>query len=120
MQTEHLKQLVIDSREEVKGSDIVVLNVASSTSVTDFMMIASGTSSRHVASLANNVIVKVKEQGVKPLGIEGQGSEWVLVDLGDIVVHVMQPATREHYDLERLWSDLPEDAEQEQVMEPAS
>ncbi|WP_028299800.1 ribosome silencing factor [Oceanospirillum beijerinckii] len=120
MQTEQLKQLVIDSLEELKGNDIVTLNVASSTSVTDFMMIASGTSSRHVASLAENVIVKVKEQGVKPLGIEGQGSEWVLVDLGDIVVHVMQPNTREHYDLERLWSDLPEDAEQEKAEEALS
>lgn len=117
MQTEQLKQLVIDSLEEMKGNEIVVLDVQGSTSVTDFMIIASGTSTRHVASLANNVVVNVKEQGVRPLGVEGQsGSEWVLVDLGDIVVHIMQPATRQFYDLERLWSDLPEDS----VQEPAN
>lgn len=113
MQTEQLKQLVIDSLEEMKGNEIVVLDVGANTSVTDFMIIASGTSSRHVASLANNVVVNVKEQGVRPLGVEGQsGSEWVLVDLGDIVVHIMQPVTRQFYDLERLWSDLPEDSVQ--------
>ncbi|MDX1318823.1 MAG: ribosome silencing factor [Oceanospirillum sp.] len=113
MQTEQLKQLVIDSLEEMKGNDIVVIDVTGNTSVTDFMIIASGTSNRHVASLANNVVVTVKENGVRPLGVEGQaGSEWVLVDLGDVVVHVMQPATRQFYDLERLWSDLPDDAEQ--------
>jgi len=117
MQTEQLKQLVIGSLEEMKGNEIVVLDVQGSTSVTDFMIIASGTSTRHVASLANNVVVNVKEQGVRPLGVEGQsGSEWVLVDLGDIVVHIMQPATRQFYDLERLWSDLPEDS----VQEPAN
>lgn len=111
MQTEQLKQLVIDSLEEMKGNDIVVLDVQGNTSVTDFMIIASGTSNRHVASLANNVVVTVKEKGVRPLGVEGQaGSEWVLVDLGDVVVHVMQPATRQFYDLERLWGDLPDDA----------
>lgn len=116
MQTEQLKQLVIESLEEMKGNDIVVLDVSENTSVTDYMIIASGTSNRHVASLANNVTVKVKDNGVRPLGVEGQsGSEWVLVDLGDIVVHVMQPATRQFYDLERLWSDLPEDAEAENV-----
>lgn len=120
MQTEELKQLVIDALEEMKGNDIAVLDVSGNTSVTDFMIIASGTSNRHVASLANNVVVQVKEHGVRPLGVEGQsGSEWVLVDLGDIVVHVMQPATRQFYDLERLWSDLPDDAEQESA-EPSS
>ena len=114
MQTEQLKQLVIESLEEMKGNDIVVLDVSGNTSVTDFMVIASGTSNRHVASMANNLVVKVKEQGVRPLGVEGQsGNEWVLVDLADIVVHIMQPAVRQFYDLERLWSDLPEDAEQE-------
>ncbi|WP_028304934.1 ribosome silencing factor [Oceanospirillum maris] len=114
MQTEQLKQLVINSLEEMKGNDIVVLDVQGNTSVTDFMIIASGTSSRHVASLANNVVVTAKENGVRPLGVEGQsGSEWVLVDLGDVVVHVMQPTTRQFYDLERLWGDLPDDSVQE-------
>ena len=121
MQTEQLKQLVIDSLEEMKGNDIVVLDVRGNTSVTDFMVIASGTSNRHVASMANNVVVNVKEQGVRPLGVEGQaGSEWVLVDLGDIVVHIMQPATRQFYDLERLWSDLPEDSVVESGIQESS
>ncbi|OOV86523.1 ribosome silencing factor [Oceanospirillum linum] len=121
MQTEQLKQLVIDSLEEMKGNDIVVLDVRGNTSVTDFMVIASGTSNRHVASMANNVVVNVKEQGVRPLGVEGQtGSEWVLVDLGGIVVHIMQPATRQFYDLERLWSDLPEDSVVESGIQESS
>ena len=71
----------------------------------DWLVVASGTSSRHVKSLANNVLMKAKEQGVRPLGVEGErGGEWVLVDFGDVVVHVMQPAARNFYDLERLWS----------------
>ena len=104
MQEDELKQLVITAIEDLKGEDIRELDVKGKTSVTDIMIIASGTSSRHVKSIANNVVIEAKQAGVKPLGVEGEEQgEWVLVDLGDIVVHVMQPHIREFYDLEKLW-----------------
>ncbi len=91
--------------EDLKALEPVVLDVRELSSVMDWLVVASGTSSRHVKSLANNVLMKAKEQGVRPLGVEGErGGEWVLVDFGDVVVHVMQPAARNFYDLERLWS----------------
>jgi len=75
------------------------------SSVMDWLIVASGTSSRHVKSLSGSVIMKAKEQGVRAIGVEGErAGEWVLVDFGDVVVHVMQPAARSFYDLERLWS----------------
>ena len=105
MQAKELKQLVVKAIEDLKGENIVEIDVMGKTSVTDVMVIASGTSGRHVKSIANNVADEARKAGVKPLGIEGEvQSEWVLVDLGDIVVHVMQPGIREFYDLERLWS----------------
>jgi len=107
--SDELKQLVVEAIEEVKGNEITCLNVSGQTSVTDYMVIACGTSNRHVKSLADNVIEQCKKRGMRPLGVEGQDkSEWVLVDLGDVVVHLMLPATRQFYDLERLWdsSDL--------------
>ncbi|MGI9315474.1 MAG: ribosome silencing factor [Luminiphilus sp.] len=91
--------------EDLKALEPVVLDVRELSSVMDWLVVASGTSSRHVKSLANNVLMKAKEQGARPLGVEGErGGEWVLVDFGDVVVHVMQPAARNFYDLERLWS----------------
>ncbi|MCM2971247.1 MULTISPECIES: ribosome silencing factor [Larsenimonas] len=114
MQTEALKTLVVNALEDTKAQDVVTMDVAKLTSVTDVMVVASGTSSRHISALANGVVKDVKEQGIQPIGVEGkQGSEWVLVDLGDVVVHIMTPATRELYDLERLWSDLPTDLERD-------
>lgn len=105
MQAEPLADLVVDALEELKGVDIQRIDVRDRTSVTDFMIIASGTSGRHVQSLADRVVERVRESGVRPLGIEGeQGSDWVLVDLGDVVVHVMLPERREFYNLEKLWS----------------
>ena len=91
--------------EDLKAVDPVVMDVRSLSSVMDYLVIASGTSSRHVKSLADSVLMKAKEQGLRPLGVEGERvGEWVLVDFGDVVVHVMQPAARSFYDLERLWS----------------
>jgi ribosome-associated protein len=104
MQAEQLLQVVIAALEELKGQDIVTIDVRGKTSITDFMVIATGSSSRHVKSLADTVLEKTKEQGVRPIGSEGLDSgEWGLIDLGNVVVHVMQAATRQFYDLERLW-----------------
>jgi ribosome-associated protein len=100
-----LLSLAQTALEDLKALEPVVLDVRELSSVMDWLVVASGTSSRHVKSLANNVLMKAKEQGVRPLGVEGErGGEWVLVDFGDVVVHVMQPAARNFYDLERLWS----------------
>ncbi len=105
MNINELKQLVLDAIDDMKGENIVVLNVEGKSNVTDLLIIASGTSNRHVKSIANNVSMEAKKQGKQPLGVEGEEQgEWVLVDLGDIVVHIMQPQVREFYDLEKLWS----------------
>ena len=104
MHSEDLVKLAIAALEEIKAQDITTIDVRDKTSITDFMVIASGTSSRHVKSLVDNVLEKTKEQGVRPIGSEGLDSgEWALLDLGDIVVHVMLPTARQFYDLERLW-----------------
>lgn len=104
MTADELKQRAIAALEDLKARDIAVLDVRELTGVTDFMIVASGTSNRHVKSLADNVDIELKKNGVPPLSIEGQGSEWVLVDFGDVVVHVMMPDARSFYDLENLWS----------------
>ena len=107
-----LREFVVDVLEDRKGRDIVTLEVAKFTDITDFMIIVSGTSGRHVKALVDWVVESAKAQDNPPLGVEGRESyEWVLVDLGDVVVHVMQVETREFYDLERLWSELPSDTE---------
>lgn len=104
MHSEDLVKLAIAALEEIKAQDVTTIDVRDKTSITDFMVIASGTSSRHVKSLVDNVLEKTKEQGVRPIGSEGLDSgEWALLDLGDIVVHVMLPTARQFYDLERLW-----------------
>lgn len=112
MQTEQLLDLVQDALDDLKAKDIVVLDVRGKSSVTDYMVIASGTSKRHAASCADHVIERVKKSGLLPMGVEGaEASEWILADLGEVVVHVMVPEAREFYDLERLWSfDQAEDA----------
>ncbi len=105
MQAENLKDLVTNALDELKGVNIATLDVRELTDVMDYLVIASGTSNRHVKSLADNVCMEAKKEGVRPLGVEGENpGEWVLVDFGDVVV-VMLPATRDFYDLERLWVD---------------
>lgn len=99
--------------EDLKAKDVIEIDVRGKTSVCDYMVIASGTSTRHVKSIADEAVRKVKDVGVMPLGVEGEReAEWVLVDLGDVVVHVMLPRVREYYALERLWTvgDEPPDA----------
>ena len=108
MNSDTLSDLVVDALEELKGRDIVKLDVRNLTTVTDYMVVASGTSNRHVKALAETVAVKAKEAGYRPSGIEGEdGGEWVLLDLGDTLVHVMLPRVREFYNLEKLWSLSP-------------
>lgn len=105
MSLEVMQKMVIDSLEDLKGVNIVVLDVSQKTDVTDRMIIATGTSSRHVRALAENVIADAKKAGSPARGSEGEpNADWVLVDLGDIVVHVMMAETRELYDLEKLWT----------------
>lgn len=105
MKSVELVELVKNALDDMKARDVVVLDVRDMTGVTDYMVVASGTSNRHVKSLANNVIDEAKQQGIKPFGTEGDNvSEWVLVDFGDVVVHAMLPEARAFYDIERLWS----------------
>jgi len=104
MNSEQLKDAVVDALEDIKAQDLAVLPVRHMTSLTDYMVIATGTSNRHVRSLANEVQEKVKEAGGEVIGVEGeQAGEWVLIDLGDVVVHVMQGPVREYYNIDELW-----------------
>lgn len=108
MESKELCELVIDALGSVKAQDISRLDVRDLTTVTDYMVVASGTSNRHVKALADTVAEKAREAGHKPAGIEGEaGSEWVLLDLGDVLVHVMLPRVRDFYNLEKLWSLKP-------------
>lgn len=105
MNSEKLSALVVDALEDVKAKDIVTLDVRKMTSVTDYMIVASGTSNRHVKALIENVADKTREAGHRAIGVEGEeGGEWVLLDLQDALVHVMLPKVREFYNLEKLWS----------------
>jgi ribosome-associated protein len=104
MELEAMKQAVVDALEDIKATDISVLDVSKFTSITSYMVIASASSTRQAKSLAHNVQVKLKELGIEPTGVEGEREgEWVLVDLGDIVVHIMLQGTRDYYNLEQLW-----------------
>jgi len=102
---DRLRSLVLAALDDLKARDVREIDVRDKSSVTDLLVVASGTSSRHVKSIADEVVKKAKQAGLPPIGVEGQReAEWVLVDLGDIVVHVMLPRTREFYGLERLWT----------------
>ncbi|WP_428609384.1 ribosome silencing factor [Sedimenticola sp.] len=114
MQTDKLRDLIVNTLDDMKALDVKVLDVRGKTSITDLMVIASGTSNRHVTSIAETIAFKAKDAGENPLGIEGlKEGEWVLVDLNGIVVHIMQTKVRDFYQLERLWDmDSPADSVQ--------
>jgi ribosome-associated protein len=106
--SDQINKIIITALEDLKGQDIVNMDVTELSDVMDRLIIVTGTSSRHVKSLANNVVIDVKKTGSLPLGVEGQETgEWVLVDLGATVVHVMLEERRRFYDLEKLWSTEP-------------
>lgn len=105
MTIDALKKFAVDTLDDMKAEDITALDVRDKTTVTDWLIIATGSSSRHVKAIANTITTESKKAGNPPLGIEGENDgEWVLVDLGDVIVHVMQQQVREFYDLESLWS----------------
>ena len=105
METTDLLDFVVKVLEDNKAEDITRLNVHELTTVTDWMVICSGNSKRHVHALGDHVVTKVKAQGIQPLGVEGESqNEWLLVDLGNIVIHIMLPEIRKFYSLEKLWN----------------
>ncbi len=104
MNTDNLQKLVVEALDDLKAVDVRVIDVRGKTAITDVMVIASGNSDRHVKALADHVIEKAKQADAQPLGVEGeQEAEWVLVDLNDVIVHVMLPRVRDFYNLEGLW-----------------
>lgn len=108
--------LAVSALEALKGIDVTVIDIVGKSSIADAMLVATGSSQRHVRSLAENVRVSAKDAGHPPLGVEGDDkSDWILVDLGDVIVHVMTEEKREFYALEKLWSVGP-DEEAERVM----
>lgn len=108
--TKSLKDIVINALEEIKAIDITLIDVRELTGIMDTMVVASGNSNRQVKALANAVVMDAKAAGYSLLGIEGENTaEWILVDFGEIIIHIMLPATRAFYDLERLWSVRPND-----------
>jgi ribosome-associated protein len=105
--TDDVGRLAAAALDDLKGQNIVTLDVTSLSNVMDSLIIATGTSNRHVKSLAANVVETLKKQGLQPIGVEGMdSSDWVLVDYGTAVIHVMLPQTRQFYDLEKLWSPI--------------
>jgi ribosome-associated protein len=117
MQSDRLLKIVLDELDERKGLQITTLDVRGKTSFTDYMVLVTGTSDRHLQSLCEYAAAKAEENGVAPLGIEGgPGSDWVLLDLGDVIVHAMTAQAREFYQLEKLWSvDRPNEIEKRAV-----
>ncbi|EKE16803.1 MAG: hypothetical protein ACD_10C00790G0004 [uncultured bacterium] len=108
MEIRKLQKIVVSALEDIKGKDIQVINTVKVSSMFDCVVIASGDSNRQTRALARNVSEKVREAGGEVISIEGEDTgEWVLVDLGDVVVHVMQPSVREYYNLEELWQTTP-------------
>lgn len=111
MNIEELKALAVNAVEDLKAFDINLVDVQGRSSITDVLLFASGRSDRQVKSIANNVVYEAKKAGVEILGIEGLNTgEWVLVDLGDVVVHIMLPQVRDYYGIERIWEVDAEDS----------
>jgi len=108
LKSEETKKVAINALEDMKGKDISCLEVSGITTIADYMIVVTGTSTRHVKSLSEEVAKQIKESDGSVIGVEGQRQgEWVLVDLGDVIVHVMQEETRKLYDLESLWGMTP-------------
>ena len=104
LSTDQLQQLVVSSLEDFKATDVTVIDVSGKSALTERLVVASGNSTRHVKSMAEHLVVNAKTAGNPPLGVEGAGEgEWVLVDLNDVIVHLMLPQTRAFYNLEKLW-----------------
>lgn len=106
MRSSELRKLIKEAISDAKGRDTVILDVRKVADFTDYMLIVSGTSNRHVLSVADRLVDKVRSRGRKPIGVEGtEIGDWVLVDFGDVVVHVMRQQARDFYNLEKLWGD---------------
>ena len=107
---ENIRDLAINAVEDMKAKDVVCLDVKPLTSIADYMIVCSGTSNRHLYAIAQQVVEDSKQAGLPNLGVEGdKGADWILVDLADVIVHIMLPDTRTFYDLEKLWSITPND-----------
>ena len=121
MKASELRDHVVAALEDLKGVNIVTLDVAALTPMTDYMVLVTGTSNRHVKALVDTANESSKAIGIQPLGIEGRESyDWVLVDLADVIVHVMNEEARNFYELERLWSDLDEAGDTEKASDSLS
>ena len=108
MQTDELRTLIVDALDDLKAVNVTVLDVRPMASFTDLMVVATGNSNRQVKALAERLVERCKQAGLRPLGVEGErDAEWVLVDLGEAVVHIMLPQVRDFYGLEKLWSVRP-------------
>lgn len=106
MQSEALTAFVSEKIDDLKGRDIITINITDKASFADYMVIASGNSNRHVKSIAKNVAIECRAEGIAPLGIEGNDiGEWSLVDLGSVIVHIMTDEQRDRYQLEQLWEE---------------
>lgn len=109
-----MQSIAVSSLEDDKAEDITVINLAGKTSISDYMIIASGRSHRHVAAIAEHLVERLKKRGLAPLSVEGLSqSDWVLIDAGDVIAHIFRPEVRSFYNLEKMWSvPLPEQAAQ--------
>jgi len=104
LETTALKNFVIEKLEDMKGRDITILDISEKSSFADYMIVCSGNSTRHVKSIGQSIAMECRAEGVEPLGTEGTDvGEWSLVDLGDVIVHIMTDSTRDLYQLEQLW-----------------